>query len=371
MRILLFNWQDIRNPLAGGAEVHLHEIFSRIVSAGNQVTLYCSSFSGAPGHETVNGISVIREGSRNFFNYLVPVRYASYFSREPFDIVVDDINKIPFYTPLFVRKPTVAILHHLFGTTIFKEVGGLPALYVYCAERLALRVYRKTPFAVVSESTRRELIQAGFADDRITIVPNGVKLPHRDPEPSQELLIGHVGRLKRYKSVDHLVKAFQLVHQKLPQVRLIIVGEGDHRPDLQRLVRELHLDSVVQFTGYMDEEAKERLIMRCAVVVNCSVKEGWGMTVLEANAHGVPVVASNVPGLRDSVVDNKTGLLYEYGNIPQLAERLVQVLTDAGLRRRLASGAKEWARSFSWDRSAEQMMEVLHRAIRSFGRIVP
>lgn len=366
MRILIFNWQDIRNPYAGGAEVHLHEIFSRIASSGHRVTLFCSSFQGAPHEETMEGIHIIRKGNRNVFNYYVPIEYATRFSREPFDVVVDDINKIPFYTPLFVRRPLVAILHHLFGRSIFKEVSALPAWYVYGAERLALRVYRRTPFAVVSESTRDELLGAGFRAESITIVPNGIKLPARESQPSQEFLIGHVGRLKKYKSVDHLLKAFALVRQQLPQARLVIVGEGDYRPALEHLARDLNLDSAVEFTGYVDEMTKEQILSRCAVVVNCSVKEGWGMTVLEANALGIPVIASNVPGLRDSVIHDKTGLLYEYGNIEQLAGSLVRILTDRELRTRLAAGAKKWAARFSWDRSAEMMMEVLEKAIRAF-----
>ncbi|MEX0602980.1 MAG: glycosyltransferase family 4 protein, partial [Bacteroidota bacterium] len=138
MKILLFNWQDIRHPNAGGAEVHLHEIFRRLAARGHHVTLFCSSFPGALPEETLDGIRIIRQGSRNVFNLVVPPRYRSQFRHEGFDVVVDDINKIPFYTPFFVREPLVGILHHLFGKSIFLEAPVPAAVYVAAAEYLAL-----------------------------------------------------------------------------------------------------------------------------------------------------------------------------------------------------------------------------------------
>src|SRR3989304_5776392 len=110
MKILVLNWQDITNPQGGGAEVHLHEIFKRIVSRGHAVTLFCSSFPGAADEEWVDGLRVIRQGGRNVFNFLVPFLYRARFSREGFDVVVDDLNKIPFYTPWFVSEPLVAVV---------------------------------------------------------------------------------------------------------------------------------------------------------------------------------------------------------------------------------------------------------------------
>ena len=174
MKILVLNWQDIRNPLGGGAEVHLHEIFKRIAARGHAVTQFSCGFRGAPSEETIDGLRVIRRGKRPFFNFLVPWRYWRQFSREPYDVVVDDVNKIPFFTPLFVRRPLVGILHHLFGRSIFVEVPWPVGLYVRGAEWLALPLYRRMTIAVVSESTRQELIGHGFSGGRLPLVPNCV-----------------------------------------------------------------------------------------------------------------------------------------------------------------------------------------------------
>ena len=366
MNILVLNWQDIKNPLGGGAEVHLHEIFKRVVGLGHSVTLYCSKFPGATETEEIDGLRVIREGGRSLFNFHVPRRYQSQFRKEGYDVVVDDINKIPFYTPWFVDKPLVGIVHHLFGKAIFLEAPLIPASYVYLAEKVAAKVYRNTPMAVVSESTRQELIGLGFPAGNIVIVPNAVNA--KIYAPSAELrqgrpLIGHVGRLKKYKSVDHLLRAFEIVLKDIPDARLRIVGDGDFRSDLEKLAHELAIADQVEFTGYLSEAEKVRHLNQMSVAVNCSAKEGWGLTVIEANACGVPVVASDVPGLRDSVVDEKTGLLYEFGNIEQLAQKITLVLRDENLRNRMRVDALEWGRSFNWEESAKKMIAFLEKVI--------
>lgn len=364
MKILIFNWQDIKNPLGGGAEVHQHEIFKRLVARGHEVTLFCSSFSGAPSEELIDGIRVIRGGSRNLFNFLVPLRYWSRFKGEPFDVVVDDINKIPFFTPLFVKKPLVGIVHHLFGHTIHLEASLPAAWYVRMSEYLSLKLYRRVPIAVVSESTRQEFLHHGFEKEHLFLVPNCVdQTRYRAHSSSDHLLpvVGHLGRLKKYKNVDHLLEAFEIVLKEIPEAKLVILGEGDARPALERFSRELGIQDAVRFTGQVSEEEKVNLLNEMRLATACSIKEGWGLTVVEANACGVPVVASDVPGLRDSVIDEKTGLLYEYGNIEQLAQKILLLLRDDHLRQRLAAGALEWARSFDWERSADAMEELLER----------
>ncbi|MBM4160724.1 MAG: glycosyltransferase family 4 protein [Ignavibacteria bacterium] len=370
MKILVLNWQDIKNPLGGGAEVHLHEIFKRIAVQGHAVTLFCCSFAGAKREEWVDGIRVLRQGHRSLFNFLVAPRYRWQFRHEQYDVVVDDINKIPFYSPLYVKEPLVGIVHHFFGKSIFLEASLPAATYVAASEKLAARVYRNTPLAVVSESTRQELIELGFSADKMFIVPNCVDhssyRPAEQPE-SARLIVGHLGRLKKYKSVDHLLRAFQIVSQEVPEARLVIIGEGNHRSELERLARALRLSDVVQFTGYLTKEETVRQLHQMSLAVSCSIKEGWGLTVIEANACGVPVIASDVPGLRDSVVDEKTGLLYEYGNIEQLAQKILLLLRDEHLRTRLRNEAITWAQSFDWNESAKKMIDLMEWARTSKG----
>ncbi len=249
------------------------------------------------------------------------------FASEGFDVVLDDMNKIPFFTPLFVREPVQGLIHHVFAKSIFREVNPLVGAYVYFMERIALALYRrkKTPFIVVSPSTYEDLVSRGF--DPSLLVHIGLAVDHSLFRPTGEPksptpLIGYFGRLKKYKSVDQLLRALPSVLAEVPGLKTIIVGEGDDRPRLEGLAKELKVQDAVTFTGYVSDQEKIRLLQQMWFKVATSSKEGWGLTVTEANACGTPAIASDVPGLRDAVQDGKTGLLYRYGDVDDLAGKI-------------------------------------------------
>jgi glycosyltransferase involved in cell wall biosynthesis len=372
MRILVINWQDLRNPLAGGAEVHLHEVFSRIARRGHDVTLLCSMFDGAAGVETVDGVKVVRHGSRSLFNYIVPRMYRR-IGGGTFDVVVEDLNKIPFFTPLFVREPLVGIGHHLFRTSIYRETNPIVASYVFGMEWLALRLYarRGMPFLVNSPSTLEDFAHHGVPRDALTLAYLAVNHDlfrltgvAKSPTP----LIGCFGRLKRYKSIEVLLRALPAVLEQVPALRVVIAGEGDDRPRLEQVTRNMGLNDVVRFTGFITAEAKVDLLQRIWWKVATSVKEGWGLTVTEANACGTPVIASDVPGLRDAVRDGDTGVLFPYGDSGALAATLVRLLRDSGERERMSRNALDYAATFTWDNAAATTLEVLERVCRREGQ---
>ncbi len=365
-RILFINWRDIKNPEAGGAEVHLHEISGRIAALGHSVTLLASRFKGAPDEEVIDGVRVIRVGGKFTFNFHVPGAVRKLCGRQDFDIIVDDINKIPFYTPAYVRKPILALAHHLFGRTIFLEASLPIALYVFLTESLIPLIYRRTRLVVVSNSTRDELLKRGLKPGNVSIVYNAVDHTKYSPAPearSADPLIGYVGRIKRYKRVDVLLRALKLVLESVPDVRLRVAGSGDHIDALKALALRLGIEDRVDFMGFVTEQQKIDMLRQVHVVANPSSKEGWGVTVIEANACGTPVIASNVPGLRDAVVDGETGLLVPYGDIAALAGKLTEVLRNDSLRDDLGKSALEWAGKFNWDLAAEGILEEIGRVI--------
>ncbi len=364
--ILVINWQDIKNPLGGGAEVHLHEIFKRIQAMGHQVTLLCCRHPDLPDEEVLDGIHIIRYGNRNFFNYKVPHLYKKLSGHKHFDIVIDDINKIPFYSPLFVNKPLIGIIHHLFGSSIFIEAPLPIAVYVTLAEKLIPSVYRKIPMAVVSNSTKNELIEKGFSADQLHLVYNAVDssfykfVPEKKhPNP----LIGYLGRIKKYKSVDHLIMAFAEVRKTITDAELLVIGDGDYLPELKKLVNKLDLDEVVNFAGSASHDKKIEYLNQMWFMVNPSPKEGWGLTVIEGNSCGLPVIAADSPGLRDSVVDGETGFLYPYGDYQRLAKIMTKLIQDDQLRNSFTQKCINWAAKFNWEQSAQDMLMLIENVM--------
>jgi glycosyltransferase involved in cell wall biosynthesis len=296
-----------------------------------------------------------------------------------FDIVVEDLNKVPLYTPRWVGSPVVLLVHHLFGRTAFEEASFPVAAATWLLERPLSRGYRGVAVQAVSASTAADLVERGFDRTAITVIPNGIDLEAFRPDPEGRRFevptVLYLGRLKRYKRVDLVLQALARLVAEGVRVRAIIAGQGDHAPELRTLCNRLNLQHVVEMPGFVDEAEKLRLLQRAWVHVLASPKEGWGITNLEAAACGTPTVASDSPGLRDSVVNEETGLLVPHGDVGALAGALRRVLEDAGLRHRLGVGARDFAAGFSWDRSADlteaHLNQVLRAAPADTGKEIP
>jgi glycosyltransferase involved in cell wall biosynthesis len=367
MNILALNWNDLKNPFAGGAEVHLEELLRRLVTYGHKVTLVCSGWPGCAEEEMVEGIRIIRRGQRHYFNLVVPFLLRDLVKREKFDVLVEDINKIPFYTPWYLNMKTLVVIPHLFATTVFQEINPVIGSYIYLAEKPLLAVYGQFHFNVISESTADDMVTRGLSRDQVSVIHCGIDRKVYYPDPSfvkyDRPTVLYLGRLKKYKSVQHLIIAFKKIKAQIPETRLMIVGAGDYQPSLETLVRSLDLTADVEFPGFVPTAEKLERLRRSHVCVLSSIREGWGLTNIEANAVGTTVVAANSPGLRDSVRDGETGFLYEYGNTDQLADRLTRILMQTELRKRLESGGLSWAERFSWDDAARKFEQLLVKIV--------
>ncbi|MBD3401864.1 glycosyltransferase, partial [candidate division GN15 bacterium] len=184
MKILAVNWNDLKNPFAGGAEVHLEELLRRLVSYGHEVTLLCSNFPGGATEEYIEGIRIVRRGNRYNFNLLVPGALRRLVRESSYDLLIEDINKIPFYTPLYLDMKRLVVIPHLFATTVFNEVNLVLASYVYFAERPLVRIYRGCHFNVISESTAEDMIARGVPEKDISIIHCGIDRERYAYDPS-------------------------------------------------------------------------------------------------------------------------------------------------------------------------------------------
>ncbi|OGC42636.1 hypothetical protein A2Y85_07190 [candidate division WOR-3 bacterium RBG_13_43_14] len=356
MNILVINWQDWKNDLAGGAEVYLFEILSPLVKQGHRVIILASRGKNQKRYDIVDGFEVIRIGHRANFNFHVPNAVRALLRHHRIDIVIDDLNKIPFYTPFFYRKKTCAMVMHLFRSAIFRETNVLFALYVYVAENLIPYIYRKTHFIAISHSTEEDLRKLGVKN-KISVIPSGIpKMPSGLKPNRQKDLITYVGRVKKYKSIHHFIDAVSLLSEKR-KLKVMIVGDGDAKDDLVEYARQKGLN--LDFTGFVDERVKFQIYADSRVVVQPSVKEGWGLTAIEAQACGTPVVCADSPGLREVVINGKTGYLYPYGDIESLADYIDELIENNDKWRSFSLAAREWAQTFSWGNSSQKLEKLL------------
>jgi glycosyltransferase involved in cell wall biosynthesis len=366
--LLILNERDRCHPWAGGAELHITETARHFAAAGYQPTLLCTRFAGAAPLEEQDGLRICRFGNRLTYYLRLPAMLRRELARQPRAVVIEHLNKLPFFTPLYSRAPLVLLTHHLFGATAFQQVPLVVAAGVYAAERLIPWVYRGRRFVAVSPSTRDDLAARGIAPANITVIPNG--LDHGLYHARDRVMAAHptvlvLGRVEFYKRIDLTMRAVQQLLPRIADLQLIIVGDGSARRRLEGLSAELGLQSQVTFTGFVSDAEKVAYIRQSHLVASTSDKEGWGLTVLEANACGVPAVASNVPGLCDAVRDGETGVLVPHGDVARLAEVMHRLLSDSLYRERLATAAVAWAQRFDWHKTAQDILAVVEEVAES------
>lgn len=372
MRILWYNWRDIKNPDAGGAEVFTHEVCKRLVKNDgvDSVTLFTASYKDAIPEEQLDGVRIVRRGSK----YSVYAEAKKYYeqNRDYFDIVVDEINTKPFNTPSFVHgKPVVALIHQLAKEFWFYETRfPINLLGYYFLEKYWLSKYHEVPTITVSKSTQDDLFDWGFK--HVTVVPEGLSfkalggLPEKEVRPT----VLFVGRLKRAKKPDDALRAFKVIKDEVPDARLWMVGDGYMKDELEAMAREMFPDSpdTVTLYGKQSHTQKLELMSRAHVLLVPGVREGWGLVVTEANARGTPAVAYDIPGLRDSVIHGMTGFLVRRGDHVGMAIEAVDILKDHIKRKTLAKNALTNAKYFDWDGTSAGIANVLERTMASTGK---
>lgn len=361
MRILILSWRDTKHPAKGGAEVATYEMARRWVAKGHVVTWFCASFEGAQKTERMDGVEIIRSGTR----WSVYVQACRHYTRAPrgaYDLVIDEINTVPFFAPWYVRERVVALVYQLAREVWFHEIGFPVSVLGYLAERIYMKVYARVPCMTISRSTRQDLMDVGCRQENIAVLPMGIDFDPLDAPAQKECVptFIYVGRLKRSKRVHHILRAFAVVKNGIADAQLWIVGDGDarYKRRLLRVVRR-HGVTDVRFWGYVDSDTKLDLMSRAHAIVVASVREGWGLVVTEANAMGTPAIVYDVPGLRDSTRDGETGIVCRDNTVEALAEEMVGVVRDEGRRKSLEEGALRSARQATWDRAAEAALQSL------------
>jgi glycosyltransferase involved in cell wall biosynthesis len=358
--VLFVNWRDVTHPEGGGSERYVHRMAEGLAAAGLSVTLFCAAHGQAPADEVLNGVRVVRRGGRMG----VYPQALAFVRRHRPRLVVDVQNGLPFASTLVTRAPVVNLVHHVHREQwpiVFGRIGG--ALGWWLESGVAPRLYRGSRYVTVSGATAVELAGLGVDARRISIVSNGIEPAppveaRRSPSPRLVVL----GRLVPHKRVEHALEVLARLRNRWPELRLSVVGEGWWDDPLRAGAERLGVTDLVDFHGFVDEQAKHEELARAWVHLCPSVKEGWGLVVSEAGHHEVPTVGYRAAGgLRESVLDGRTGLLVD--DLDELTAAVERLLADESTRRAMGRAAARHAATFSWPASLRDFAGVLAAAV--------
>ena len=324
---------------------------------GHRVTVVAGSFPGArPVERMAPNLVVHRMGGRVTVFPRAMWTVLRGVGRDA-DVVLEVVNGITFLTPLWLRKPQVVLVHHVHRELYINEFGRLGRFLAWALEALPLRYfYRHSPFLTISNAARDDLVRVGIPPDHITVEYLGVEPgSFRRDKRAEEPTLLYLGRLKAYKRIENVLDVLEAI----PDARLDVAGDGDHRERLEEEIERRGLTPRVRMHGHVDEETKTELYGRAWVALTASSSEGWSLTVMEAAMCGTPSAALAVGGLSESIVDGETGVLAR--DPGELSRRVREVVEEPELRERLGEEAERRARTFSWDRPARTNLEVLSR----------
>lgn len=358
--VVFLNWRDTGNPEGGGSEVYVEQVAAHLARRGHPVTLFCAAHGRAPRHEvTPDGVRIVRRGSRTSVYLHAAWRHVTGgFGRH--GVVVDVQNGMPFLSRLYARRPVVVLVHHVHREQWRVVLGPVLARFGWWVESwLAPRVYRDCRYVTVSGVSRDELAGLGVSRPNITVVHNGTPPPlpwpvTRTAAPS--LLV--LGRLVPHKRIEVALLAAARLRDQFPDLQLVVAGRGWWEPRLRAAAAELGIGDRVRFAGYVDDVEKHRLLSSCWVSLVPSIKEGWGISVMESAVHGTPSVAfHDAGGLAESVLDGHTGLLAR--DIDEFVEHTRRLLVDAALRAQMGAAAVDHAGAFRWEQTCQRFAAVI------------
>jgi glycosyltransferase involved in cell wall biosynthesis len=359
LRIVAVSWRDLAHSSAGGAEVLIDHLLGGLHDRGHQVTFVC----GGPVSE--HPYEVIDAGG-TYSQYLrAPAICARHFSDA--DVLIDVQNGMPYFSPLWRRRPSVCLVHHVHTDQWgMRFPAPLAGVFRSVERHVMPAVYRNRRYVAISSSTATSLAAIGVRPESITVIESGVDpvsgpVSARSPEP----LLLSLNRLVPHKRIDLMLEAWSRAQAQIPG-RLVIVGDGPLLSDLQRQARTIPRAEVI---GRVDEATKEDLLAQAWAVLSAAHHEGWGMSVLEGAVYGTPTLAVDAPGIRDAVIDGVTGRLVRSVNEAELprefGQAMVEFVNDTAQRERYGDAALRRAAELSWDHSIDRWQQVLYEAVAS------
>lgn len=369
MNILILSWRGPGHPNAGGAEQVTLEHAKGWIRGGHNVSLFTSFYKGAKKEEVIEGVKIYRSGDQFFGVKIKAFMWYMFGTHPKFDLVMDEFHGIPFFTPLYVRVKKFAFIHEVAREVwklniLPKPINLIPAIIGPLIEPLIFKIfYRRTRFVTVSESTKNDLIDLGIANYNITVINNGVKLclsKIRFVKDKVKTAV-YLGAISKDKGTEDALKVFSEINKIDSNWQYWVIGKGSTEfvEDLKKMCEIYGIHKNVKFWGFVSDKKKFELLSRSHILINPSVLEGWGLVNIEANASGVPVIAYNVSGIKDSVINGKTGYLCEFGDYKCLSQKVLELLQNKSLYKKMQKNAIQWSSKFSWKKSSQLSLEYI------------
>lgn len=368
MNILLLNWRDSAHPKAGGAELVTMEHAKGWVRAGHTVTWLTGWYAGGKKEEDSDGVHILRRAG-SLTIYLYATAYVLINARK-FDVIVDEAHGFPFFSPLCTKTPVILFIHEIAGE-IWDYMFPFPKNVVgKMLESWYFKIYRNCYVWTDASSTIDELVERGIPRKNCIAIPCPIvkkSLPKAGPplvkkERSPTYLF--VSRIVRMKGVEEVIKAFAFIYREEHTSKLWLVGGGEEAyiKELKTMISEYGIKDNVAWFGIVSEKEKYELMSRAHILLHASVKEGWGLVVLEAASVGTPAVVYNVSGLREVVKHNKTGIVLETNSPQEMAKKAMTLLKNKRLYAAYQQNGKIWVDSLHWDDAISKSLELLQKA---------
>ena len=368
MNVLIFNWRDIKNPKSGGAEIVTLEHAKIWVKKGHNVTWFTSKFKNSKNEEIIGGVNIVRRG--NFLTVFFHAILFYLFSKKKFDIVIDEIHGIPFFTPIFVRKPKIAFIHEV-AKEIWDYMSPFPINKLgRLFEPFYFKLYKNVRFWTDANSTIDDLEKYGINRKNCIAINCPInnrsleKLPNKEKNPT----FIFVSRVVKMKGIEEVIRSFFYVLRELKNAELWIVGDGEKKyvEELKETMRSFSISPKVKFFGNVSEQRKLELMRRAHVLLHASVKEGWGLVIIEAASQATPAVVYNVAGLRDSVKNGKTGIVLKENSSKEMAKQALGLFKDKTKYEYFQKNCLAGASSLTWEKATKQSTKLIKEVTKNY-----
>ena len=375
-KLLMITWRDIKSPFSGGAENLSHNILKELKSKYD-ITIWSSAFPNCKRFETIDGIHYVRMGSKKF-NFIGPYNWRVYFTvfrhywftnkrNIDFDVVIEQINNIPFLFALYSNKKTFIYINQLCRENWFYQLPWIIAIFgYYIFEPVYLWLLRNKNVITISQSTKNDLLKFGFKKKNINIIPIAIDIKSIDNlknlKKFKNFSLLSLGNIREMKKTIDQIKAFEIAKKSVPNLRLYIVvsPSGGYTAKVFDLIHKSIYKRDIIYLGSISKQQKIKIMQKCHCLLVTSIKEGWGLVVTEAASQGTPSIVYSVDGLRDSVKNNKTGLICEDNTPKNVAKNIIKLFKNKSLYNKLQNNGLSWSKKLTYDNSSKTFSKIVN-----------